>query len=109
MKGKIKRGIKRRMLVVLAAVGLSGVLAGCTPDSSEGSTKEIQKTEAREGQELKEDLMAGTDAEQNDGEASGEDEERKEVSREDFPDCDGSGHGYVEIHYSDGSVEIEEY
>ena len=53
--------------------------------------------------------MAGTDAEQNEGEASGEEEERKEVSREDFPDCDGSGHGYVEIHYSDGSVEIEEY
>lgn len=36
-------------------------------------------------------------------------DEKTEVRREDFPDCDGSGHGYVEIHYSDGSTEIEEY
>ncbi len=34
---------------------------------------------------------------------------KTEVRREDYPDCDGSGHGYVEIYYSDGSVEIEEY
>lgn len=34
---------------------------------------------------------------------------KKEVSRENFDDCDGSGHGYTEIHYSDGSVEIIEY
>lgn len=31
------------------------------------------------------------------------------VSREDYPDCDGSGHGYSEIQYSDGSTEIVEY
>lgn len=36
-------------------------------------------------------------------------QEKTEVRREDFPDCDGSGHGYYEIHYSDGSTEIEEY
>lgn len=35
--------------------------------------------------------------------------QRTEVSREDYPDCDGSGHGYSEIHYSDGSTEIVEY
>lgn len=32
-----------------------------------------------------------------------------EVSREAYDDCDGSGHGYYEITYSDGSVAIEEY
>lgn len=32
-----------------------------------------------------------------------------EVSRQDYPDCDGSGHGYYEITYSDGSVETVEY
>jgi hypothetical protein len=32
-----------------------------------------------------------------------------EVSREAYDDCDGSGHGYYEITYSDGSVEYEEY
>lgn len=32
-----------------------------------------------------------------------------EVSREAFDDCDGSGHGYYEITYSDGSVAYEDY
>lgn len=32
-----------------------------------------------------------------------------EVSRQAFDDCDGSGHGYYEITYSDGSTAIEEY
>lgn len=33
----------------------------------------------------------------------------KEVSREKFDDCDGSGHGYYLITYSDGSTSTEEY
>lgn len=36
-------------------------------------------------------------------------QERYEVSRENFDDCDGSGHGYAIIHYSDGSTEQVEY
>lgn len=32
-----------------------------------------------------------------------------EVSRDNYPDCDGSGHGYWEVHYSDGSTEYIEY
>ena len=32
-----------------------------------------------------------------------------EVSRQRFDDCDGSGHGYFAITYSDGSVAYEEY
>ena len=32
-----------------------------------------------------------------------------EVSRQAYDDCDGSGHGYYEITYSDGSTEREEY
>lgn len=35
--------------------------------------------------------------------------ERVEVSREKYDDCDGSGHGYYEITYSDGTTEIVEY
>lgn len=31
------------------------------------------------------------------------------VSRERVDDCDGSGHGYYIITYSDGSVEYEDY
>lgn len=36
-------------------------------------------------------------------------QERVEVSRQAYDDCDGSGHGYFEITYSDGTVEIQEY
>ena len=32
-----------------------------------------------------------------------------EVGRQQYDDCDGSGHGYYEITYSDGSVSYEEY
>ena len=32
-----------------------------------------------------------------------------EVGRQAFDDCDGSGHGYYLITYSDGSTAIEEY
>ena len=32
-----------------------------------------------------------------------------EVSRQQYDDCDGSGHGYYEITYSDGSVSYENY
>ena len=35
--------------------------------------------------------------------------EPTEVSRQAYDDCDGSGHGYYEITYSDGSVRYEEY
>lgn len=40
---------------------------------------------------------------------SGSSGEKTEVSRQKYDDCDGSGHGYYEIIYSDGSTEIEEY
>ena len=49
---------------------------------------------------------AETQTENADGSGTGE---RTMIRREDYPDCDGSGHGYAEIYYSDGSVEIEEY
>ena len=34
---------------------------------------------------------------------------KTEVRRQAYDDCDGSGHGYYEITYSDGSTAIEEY
>lgn len=34
---------------------------------------------------------------------------REIISKKAFYDCDGSGHGYYEITYSDGSVEYEEF
>lgn len=60
-----------------------------------GGEEDSSETDSAEGEEDKK----GADTS----------DEKTEVRREDFPDCDGSGHGYVEIHYSDGSTEIEEY
>ena len=34
---------------------------------------------------------------------------KTEVSRQKVDDCDGSGHGYYVITYSDGSTAYEEY
>ena len=35
--------------------------------------------------------------------------EKSIVSKQNYPDCDGSGHGYYEILYSDGTTEIQQY
>lgn len=47
-----------------------------------------------------------TDSGSGDGEGDGG---VYEVDRKDMPDCDGSGHGYYIVTYSDGSVQYEEY
>ena len=45
----------------------------------------------------------------NDGYDGSDESGRTEVSRVPYYDCDGSGHGYWEITYDDGSVEYEEF
>lgn len=41
--------------------------------------------------------------------AAAQSSSKKEVKRQKFDDCDGSGHGYYLITYSDGSTGIQEY
>lgn len=43
------------------------------------------------------------------GQSSAAPQGKYEVSRQAYDDCDGSGHGYYEITYSDGSTAREEY
>lgn len=50
-------------------------------------------------------VRVGTQEESSSGGGSG----RSVVSKKAFYDCNGSGHGYYEITYSDGSVEYEEF
>lgn len=47
----------------------------------------------------------------NDGgyDDGGDDDGIYEVDRQDMPNCDGSGHGYYIITWSDGNVTTEEY
>ena len=49
------------------------------------------------------------DDDEDDDDYEDDSDEVYEVSRERFDDCDGSGHGFFEITYSDGRTEIEEY
>ena len=64
----------------------------------------MSQSESKQGQASTDTSKKDTGAAKDSGE-----EEKTEVRREDFPDCDGSGHGYREIYYSDGSMETEEY
>lgn len=119
------------MFFALILLAFSVTLSGCTAKKGEDSsgvntenrggsddvdTKPVENgtegedssgTDNAEGGED----SSGTDSAEGEEDKKGDDtsDEKTEVRREDFPDCDGSGHGYVEIHYSDGSTEIEEY
>lgn len=53
-------------------------------------------------------VVVGTKEESQSGGSSGG-SGRTVVSKKAFYDCNGSGHGYYEITYSDGSVEYEEF
>lgn len=55
--------------------------------------------------------QSGDDGGSSDGSDGGSQSggEKTVVSRQDMPDCDGSGHGYVIVTWSDGSVTYEEY
>lgn len=90
----MKTRINKKMMAIIAAMSLAAAsVAGCGAGQSE----------SKQGQ-------ASTDTSKKDtGAAKDSEEEKTEVRREDFPDCDGSGHGYREIYYSDGSMETEEY
>lgn len=91
---------KQVWCILLSAVLVIGMMTGCGA-KKENSDSHVAKAE--KSKEIKEKEQSKSDKKKN------ADEEVYEVSREDFDDCDGSGHGYTEIHYSDGRVEIEEY
>ncbi len=118
---------KKSCAVVLALLLTAGAAAGCGTDSSDGGA-DRQNTESRTDAESTDGSGSSSDGEDaaengtsSEGEASADDSgensdtessaggDRTEVRREDYPDCDGSGHGYVEIYYSDGTMETEEY
>ncbi len=92
------------------------VLADCLTADKAQADNAKKKAEAEQQAKAAADAAAkgasGDDAGKNsqtDTENSGKKGKKKIVSREDYPDCDGSGHGYAEITYSDGSTDIIEY
>lgn len=52
---------------------------------------------------------AAAAAQASSGQSAAAPQGKYEVSRQAYDDCDGSGHGYYEITYSDGSTAREEY
>lgn len=73
-------------------------------EEAEAAAKAKQQAAEAAAQQAAE--QAAQQASQSAGSTAGG---KTEVSRQAYDDCDGSGHGYYEITYSDGSTAIEEY
>lgn len=89
---------KKMVIAVLMTVAL---VAGCGTDVAD-TNADSEGTTADQEQKSDKDVQGST-------ENGSDSEEKTEIRREKYDDCDGSGHGYVEIYYSDGSMETEEY
>lgn len=112
----MKMQLKKVFMVLLLTAGLT---AGCgtnTAGSGQAAKTTSDVSATADGTGASVDTAAdgasvfdadtatgGTDTSDSDS------QEKTEVRREKYDDCDGSGHGYVEIYYSDGSMETEEY
>lgn len=90
--------LKTMTIIIIMAAALS---VGCgteTASNKQETNTTLDAETAAEGESM-------PDSSTSDNEV----EEKTEIRREKYDDCDGSGHGYVEIYYSDGSMETEEY
>lgn len=80
----------------------------------ESADAAVKAEEAAQAQAVAEAQAAAAAAQQAASQASSSQsaaapQGKDEVSRQAYDDCDGSGHGYYEIIYSDGSTAREEY
>ena len=80
----------------------------------ESADAAVKAEEAAQAQAAAEAQAAAAAAQQaasqaSSGQSAAAPQGKFEVSRQAYDDCDGSGHGYYEITYSDGSTAREEY
>lgn len=80
----------------------------------ESADAAVKAEEAAQAQAAAEAQAAAAAAQQaasqaSSGQSAAAPQGKYEVSRQAYDDCDGSGHGYYEITYSDGSTAREEY
>ena len=97
---------------VMAAIGTqdeatiqAAAAANCTAARDAAAAQQAAEAAAQQAAEQAAQ-QAAQQASQSAGSTAGG---KTEVSRQAYDDCDGSGHGYYEITYSDGSTAIEEY
>lgn len=112
----MRKNNRTAVLALLLAAGIAAAGCGTNPadEKQDGQTQTDGGTNAGGADTEKDSSAQDKDSasKAEDGESGAKDsgsEEKTEIRREDYPDCDGSGHGYVEIYYSDGTVETEEY
>ena len=75
----------------------------CISEDEQDAIAAVKAEEAAREQIRREAEAAAAAAQQSGGSGV------QEVKRQKFDDCDGSGHGYYQITYSDGSTKIQEY
>ena len=80
-------------------------------ESADAAVKAEEAAQAQAAAEAQAAAAAGQQAasQASSGQSAAAPQGKYEVSRQAYDDCDGSGHGYYEITYSDGSTAREEY
>ena len=77
-------------------------------ESADAAVKAEEVAQAQAAAEAQAAAAAAA-AQASSGQSAAAPQGKYEVSRQAYDDCDGSGHGYYEIIYSDGSTAREEY
>lgn len=77
-------------------------------ESADAAVKAEEAAQAQAAAEAQAAAAAAA-AQASSGQSAAAPQGKYEVSRQAYDDCDGSGHGYYEITYSDGSTAREEY
>lgn len=78
-------------------------------ESADAAVKAEEAAQAQAAAAAQQAAAQQAAAQTSAGQSSAAPQGKYEVSRQAYDDCDGSGHGYYEIIYSDGSTAREEY
>lgn len=78
-------------------------------ESADAAVKAEEAAQAQAAAEAQAAAAQQAASQASSGQSAAAPQGKYEVSRQAYDDCDGSGHGYYEITYSDGSTAREEY
>ena len=101
----MRKSMKKYLAAVVAMSALLQLTAYAGPGFSASSSRAAAAAANAQYEAAAQQAAAQASA----GQSSAAPQGKYEVSRQAYDDCDGSGHGYYEITYSDGSTAREEY